>query len=63
MNFLFTTSIKHKMSHTKVVRLEQTILKKSAEYNGFLWSLLLYSLIYIYIYIYIYIVKVILIGV
>ena len=53
MNFLFTICIKHKVSY-QVVRLEQTVLEKNAEYKGYVTAILLYSYIYIYIYIYIY---------
>jgi hypothetical protein len=39
MKFLFTKFIKHGVSH-QVVFLEQTILKKSSEYKGFVILLL-----------------------
>jgi len=46
MNFLFTSCIKNEESH-QVVRLEQTNIKKSADYEGFVIPLLLYSNIYL----------------
>jgi hypothetical protein len=47
MDFLFTTCIKHEGPH-QFFRLEQTVLKKSEDYMGFITSRPLYSLIYIF---------------